>query len=105
VNRSADDDVLAACASAIEAAHEAVVAPLRDEARRLVAEAGGDGDLVDVRVDRHPLRDRVSITLPPGLDATAEVVAVRLHDLYRRQAVASGRTIDFEISHPEEEGP
>jgi hypothetical protein len=105
VTRSPEGDVLDACAAAIDAAQEALVAPLRDEARRLVAAVGGEADLVDVRIERTESRDRIEIALPPGAEAVEDVVAVRLYDLYRPHAQRSSRSVDFEINHLAEERP
>src|SRR5688572_21635329 len=60
-----EEEVLDRCARAIDDAREEAVAPLRAEARRLVARAGGDPLGTDVAIEHEPGRTRIEVTLSP----------------------------------------
>jgi hypothetical protein len=74
---------------------------LRAEVQRLVARRGGDPEVVDVHLARDESRVRIHIELPPGSDDVAELVATRLHALYRPGA-GDPRSIDVEVTRSEE---
>jgi hypothetical protein len=102
VQRGEEDEVLDRCARAIDDAREEVLAPLRAEARRLVARAGGDPMVTDVAIEHEPRRTRIEVTLPPCEEDIRETVASHVLSRYQPPA-GPDRTIDIEITRPQEE--
>jgi hypothetical protein len=100
VHRVDEADLLAGWQQVVDDAHEARVAPLRAEARRLVERSGGDASAVDVDLVRTGPRTRIVVSLPPGSDEVAEVVAVRLHGIHHPDPT-SQRVVDVEVVRAE----
>jgi hypothetical protein len=99
--RAEEQDLLPACAAAVEEAAEQSVAPLRDEARRLVERRGLDADEVDVRIRHEGRRTRIIVTVPRGSEDVDELVATRLLAQYEPPAGRRG-IIDVHVGRPEE---
>jgi hypothetical protein len=97
VRHSDEHDVLTAYAEAMDTGREAILAPLRAEARRLVARHGGDDALVDVAIGHEADRTRIVITLPPGAEGVEQLVATHVNARYRPPA-GRDRTVDIEIA-------
>lgn len=96
VHHSDEHDVLNAYAEAVDTNREEIVAPLRAEARRLVARHGGDDSLVDVAIEHEVDRTRIAITLPPDVEDLEQTLATYVHARYRPPA-RRDRTVDIEI--------
>jgi hypothetical protein len=96
-----EDRLLDGYQQVVDRAHEARVAPMRAEARRLVARAGLDASIVDVQLVREGSRTRIAVVLPPGAEEIAEVVAVRMHNLHRPDRI-DDRVVDIQLVRQEE---